>query len=241
MWLQLADGVQDAVNPYVLIPDPSGRNRGMYVREDHFDYLSNSDFNRMMRNLAPFQKSVQSGQLSESEFLADKRARKEKRTAKTEGKTVKKKAKGEKKTLKNEKRKANIDIKKAKAEKKRSTGRAKETRAEGKRLRGEGKAQGGRAPGEDEEENEARGAKFFSAVKNVGGKLLNKYTGGGGGSDAEEEESSSGGSGKIRKKVSAETDSEEKPFYKKPVVIGVGLGLLALGIGYVATRPRKVA
>ncbi len=241
MWLELADGEgeREAVNPYILVPGTNGR--GVYVREDHFDHLPNSDFNRMMRNLAPFQKDVQSGQLSESEFLAGKSARKEKRAEKkakkTAGKDLKKKTKADKKTAKVEKKKAKVDIKKARAEKKRASGLAKQTRAEAKMRKAEGSPDR-----EGDEENEERGGAFFNKVKGIGGKLLNKYVGGGssGGGDEETDEATGGGSSASRpKKKASDDDADEKPFYKKPVVIIGGLALLAGGI-YLATR-KKVA
>lgn len=240
MWLELADGEKEYVNPYILVPGKGGRP--MYVREDHFDHLPNSDFNRMMRNLAPFQKDVQQGMLSESEFLADRKARKEKRAEKKAKKTArkdeKKATKAEKKKTKVEKKKAKVDLKKAKAEKKRASGSAKQTRADAKLRKAEGKAQG-RESDEDSEENESRGAQFFGKVKGVAGKLLNKYTGGAGGGDEEPDEASGGGSTPRTKKSSSD-DSDETPFYKKPLVIGTGIVLLAGGI-YLATRPRRRA
>lgn len=91
MYLQLAEyRTPSSNNPFIFIPDTSGQSKGMYVREDYFDSLTDDDFNRMMRKLAPFQPEVNTGQMSEGRFLASrasrKKAREEKKTKKEETK-----------------------------------------------------------------------------------------------------------------------------------------------------------
>lgn len=57
-------------NPYIFLPDFSGKTAGSYVRQDYFDELTPAEFKQFMQFLAPYQPKVQSGQLSESRFLS---------------------------------------------------------------------------------------------------------------------------------------------------------------------------
>jgi hypothetical protein len=215
MYLQLAEGesnVQSALvnqetNPYILIPDPTGRSRkGIYVREDHFDHLSNKDFYDMMKNLAPFQDAVRNGNLSEGEFLSGKAERKQKRKDKQDLKVAKQKAK--------------IDVVQSKADKKRSTGKAKETRAEGKRLKGERGGGGGFD-------------KYFDKVAGVATDIFGKNKGGGaddsGGGDTSVDTSKKGGGGG----ASDETPWYKTPMGMGGLAVG---GLAVVGLGVMAMK-----
>lgn len=121
MYLQLAESTEAEIpNPYIFVPttDRSGRQTTVRVREDLFDDMSDVDYYRLMRDLAPYQLDVQQQGLSESAFLADRASRRAKRAEKQA-------AKEDKKKLKNEKIAAKNEIKKAKAENKRAGGGGK--------------------------------------------------------------------------------------------------------------------
>lgn len=87
-------------NPYIFVPDATGG--GKWVREDMFDSLDSLEWRKLMYELAPYQPGVNTGQLSESQFMSDRATRKAKREDK---KTGRKTAKTAKKTGKEEKKK----------------------------------------------------------------------------------------------------------------------------------------
>ena len=90
----------DSSDPYIFFPD--GHGGGMFIHESKFDSVPEETFKRLMLQLAPFQPSVQSGELSEPVFLADRASRRDRRERKKEAKTAKKEAKTQKKQAKAE-------------------------------------------------------------------------------------------------------------------------------------------
>ena len=90
----------DSSDPYIFFPD--GQGGGMFIHESKFDSVPEETFKRLMLQLAPFQPSVQSGELSEPVFLADRASRRDRRERKKEAKTAKKEAKTQKKQAKAE-------------------------------------------------------------------------------------------------------------------------------------------
>jgi LPXTG-motif cell wall-anchored protein len=103
-----------AMKPYVFVPGQH-RGKGTYVREDLLDAMPSAQYTMLMRKLAPHQREVQSGAMSEEEYLGTREDRRQRRAAKT-------------------------DKKKSKAELKRSRGQAKIIRAQNKNK---GRGQGG--------------------------------------------------------------------------------------------------
>jgi len=96
----LAEG-EDEANPFIYIPkDVTGLDKGVYIREDHFDYLPNDEFNVLMQQLAPFQPEVHQG-MSERYFLHDRASRKANREKRKQDRATKKEMKNQKKDAKN--------------------------------------------------------------------------------------------------------------------------------------------
>lgn len=106
MYLQLAEQeTEKELNPFIFVPDISGQSKGMYVREDFFDSLTDREFDEMMNTLAPFQPDVQARTMSEDWFLADRASRRRKRAEK-DAKKREKKAGKEQKRKENKERRA---------------------------------------------------------------------------------------------------------------------------------------
>ncbi len=95
MTLQLAEGnrkrtrVAKETKPYIYMPNADGNGNGLYIREDHFDHLPNGQFARTMREIAPYQREVESGLMSEAEYLSSKADRKARRAARADRKKTK--------------------------------------------------------------------------------------------------------------------------------------------------------
>lgn len=102
---------EEEQNPYVYIPAHiSGLDRGLMVREDNFDDMSNEEWKGMMWQLAPYQAPVQNQQVSEQLYLSGLFGSRASRQAKRQ----------EHEKSRSEKKAAKTEIKKAKAEQKRS-------------------------------------------------------------------------------------------------------------------------
>lgn len=118
MYVRLSDGVtvkpakkkQDDDFPFVYIPQSK-----MYIREDYLDDLDNGEWRQLMAQIASYQPHVESGQMSEAQFMADRASRK----AKREERQAKKETKSEDK---HKKKDAKTAIKNAKAEAKKGKG-----------------------------------------------------------------------------------------------------------------------
>lgn len=177
MRLQLAEGENRLVKegthskPFVYVPGVAENGQGIYLREDHFDGLSNYEFYKAMKALAPFQREVKNGSMSESYYMADKARRRKKREERDERKKEKKESKAAKKTAKTEKKQSKADARRTKAEAKKikaESGGGAEKRKElfnkaasilgpaaasiiGKRAGG-----GGAEPGDGEEDKEKK-------------------------------------------------------------------------------------
>jgi hypothetical protein len=196
-------------NPYIFVPDFEAGTGGVYIREDKFDSMPDAQYSHFMKMIAPYQPTVESGELSEPMFLASRASRKERRERKKEAKVQKKEAKTERKKQRTENKKMKAE---AKAQKKKDSGEAKKMKAQAKM----------------DKANNPDAKKFdWDKAADIGGKIVGKFGKGGGG--GEEEETGGGGSG---------GGGSETPLYKNPVVIGVGILLLAGGI-YLATKPAK--
>lgn len=105
MYLQLAEGEEKEINPYIFFPDFEAGNGGIFIREDKFDAMPTEQYREMIRTLSPYQPKT-SGGLSEERLLSSRADRKKKRE--------------DRQARKNEKASAKADLTKAKAERKRT-------------------------------------------------------------------------------------------------------------------------
>lgn len=116
----LSETSPDAGNPYVFIPEGLAQQYGfpgaIKIREDLLDGMVPSEWRMLMAQIAAYQDSVQSGQMSEAHFMADRASRKAKREEK---KKKKEENKTQKRQTKKEKKDAKTEIKKARAQAKR--------------------------------------------------------------------------------------------------------------------------
>jgi hypothetical protein len=85
-------------NPYIFIPDKTGVTKGIWIREDQFDWMSPGEWRIFVKELAPFQPAVENGTLSEGMFLNDRASRRAKREAKKEEKQLRKTANKERRS-----------------------------------------------------------------------------------------------------------------------------------------------
>lgn len=145
----------DTSDPYIFFPD--GQGGGMFIHESKFDSVPEDTFKRLMIQLAPFQPSVQSGELSEPVFLAD---RNERRKERQEAKSRKREAK---------------------TQKKESKGSAQRERQERKKLKAESKAESRSKRAEAKLTKAQTGGGFdVSKLTDTASSLIGKFTGKGG-------------------------------------------------------------
>lgn len=217
-------GLSENYNPYIYVPAHLNDGlQGVFLREDHFDHLSEGDWDTLMDELLDHQPEI-------AELAGKGKARRE---AKKEKKAEKKAAKEQRKAQKkDDKSKRKSDRNERKNTKAQAKAKAKETKAEAKRLKGQAKIDkansgGGRNAGD-----------IFDTIVDKASSTYNKFKGV---PDAEYTEdtdnSGSGGSGGSGGGSSSDDTILGMP---KMVALGVGAALL-LGIGYVATRPRNAA
>lgn len=105
MYLQLAEGEEKEINPYIFFPDFENEKGGVYIREDKFDAMPDAQYKELIKSLAPFQPKT-SGGLSEDRLLCSRADRKKRRE--------------DRQGRKNEKASAKAELTKAKAERKRT-------------------------------------------------------------------------------------------------------------------------
>lgn len=94
MYLQLAEGEEKEINPYIFFPDFEAGNGGVYIREDKFDAMPTEQYKEMIRTLSPYQPKT-SGGLSEERLLSSRADRKKAREDKNTRKNEKAKSKNE--------------------------------------------------------------------------------------------------------------------------------------------------
>lgn len=211
-------GLSENYNPYIYVPAHLNDGlQGVFLREDHFDHLSEGDWDTLMDELLDHQPEIAE--------LAGKGRRKEKKAAKQAKKEEKKAAKEKRKADKNERKNTKAQAK----------AKAKETKAEAKRLKGQAKIDKANSGG-------GRNAGYiFDTIVDKASSTYNKFKGV---PDSEESEdtdnSGSGGSGRSGGSGGGSSSDDTILGMPKMVALGVGAALL-LGIGYVATRPRNAA
>jgi hypothetical protein len=101
-------------NPYIFVPNFE-QGGGVYVREDKFDLMPDSQWQIFMQALAPYQPEVQQG-VSESNFLGNREDRKKNREARRERKKTKADSKAEARQTRADAKQTKADAKVIKAE-----------------------------------------------------------------------------------------------------------------------------
>jgi LPXTG-motif cell wall-anchored protein len=102
-------------NPYIFMPNFESGG-GLYIREDKFDSMPNDQFKMLMRQLAPYQPEVQTGQMSEQQFLGNREDRKKNRESKRNRRDQKANSKAESRTTRANAKQTRADAKKSKAD-----------------------------------------------------------------------------------------------------------------------------
>ena len=82
---------EEGENPYVFVPDTTGETRGVMVREDYFDDLSEEEWIILMEQLSAYQDLG----MSEFAFLEAKGRRRRRRAERRKLRADKKRAKNE--------------------------------------------------------------------------------------------------------------------------------------------------
>lgn len=180
-------------NPYIFLPN-FDTGGGVFVREDKFDSIPDDQWAVFMNAIASYQPEVQRG-MSEACFLSSRADRRAKRERRNEARTKRKETRAQNKEDRNTRRNERAE----------SKADARQTRAEARMTRAEGK-----------------GGFDWDKAKEIGGSLINKFTGGGGGDDMPADQ---GGS------------DSSTPFYKQPTFLIIAAAAAAGGI-YLATRPK---
>lgn len=121
MTLQLAEGgkiVKAPANskPYIFIPGAGPNRKGIYIREDHFDKMPTFQFYQALKELAPHQREVLNGSMSENEYMLSKGRWRKRREEKQEQKKEKRAAKTERIQSKSVARQTRAEARKARAE-----------------------------------------------------------------------------------------------------------------------------
>lgn len=80
------------IKPYIFIPNAHKLGIPSFIREDHFDQLHPEEYHALMKQIAPYQREVKNGSLSEDQYLAGRKA---KVKARTDRKNEKSKSKAE--------------------------------------------------------------------------------------------------------------------------------------------------
>jgi len=103
MYLQLAEGEEKEINPYIFFPDFETGSGGVFIREDKFDSMPTEQYKEMIRTLSPYQPKT-SGGLSEERLLSSRADRKKAREDKNTRKNEKAKSKNEARQSKEERK-----------------------------------------------------------------------------------------------------------------------------------------
>jgi hypothetical protein len=103
MYLQLAEGEEKEINPYIFFPDFETGNGGVYIREDKFDSMPDAQYKELIKSLAPFQPKT-SGGLSEDRLLCSRADRKTRRDDKNKRKNEKAESKNQARASKEERK-----------------------------------------------------------------------------------------------------------------------------------------
>ena len=209
-------------NPYIYIPPHLNDGHGVFVREDHLDFLNDSEWDNLMDNVLDHQPDLAAKGKGKARREAKKEKKAEKKEARTQRKAAKKDAKQKKKVDKNERKNKRTQ----------SRADARTTKAEAKRLKGQAKVDKQNRAGGGDDEDES----IFDRIVNKASDVYTKVKGGASnflprGEDEEEEESGSGGSG------GSGGSSNTIMGIPKPIAIGGGIAI-ALGLAYIATRPK---
>lgn len=207
--------------------------RGMWVREDKFDGLSESEWDITMNELLEYQPGM-SDLSGKARRAAKKQAKAEKKAKravrKDEKKALKLKKKADRNQRKNDRRAA-IDAKR------KAKGDAKVIRAEAKQDRANRPRGGGGSDADDDEET-STGRGIFANIISKGKGLINKIKGSPAPEGGEEPEGAEGG-GDESNDSGADADGFDVFGMKIPKVVAYGGGALLIGgILYVATRKK---
>jgi len=93
---------EEPENPYIFIPDKTGTTKGIWIREDQFDWMSPLEWRQFVAELAPYQPEVIEGGMSENIYLASRATRKAKRAVKQKKKELNKEHRAEVRTQRGE-------------------------------------------------------------------------------------------------------------------------------------------
>lgn len=196
---------------HIYIPAHLNNGSGVFVREDHLDYLNDNDWNQLMDSVIDYQPA-----LAELSGKAKKEAKAEKKAARTERKNNKGASKNDKRT--------------AKGDKKRDKGSAKKTRANAKQTRANAKQDKANNP------NRKSASEIFDSVVDKASDVYDKFKGGGRNDDdsrASGGSGRSGGSGGSDNSDAEGNESQDGKIFGLPKMVVYG-GATVLGLGLIA-------